>query len=90
MENPLLVVWERMGGSGSPVTRVSVQRRASLGCCNGVCPFRQLVWKLKSCFKRDLGWKKRSSSRFSYDIQSYSLNFEDGFIKDHLSFHVSS
>ncbi|PON44359.1 hypothetical protein PanWU01x14_267480 [Parasponia andersonii] len=71
---------KRIVSSGSAVTVVSFQRRASFRCCCYNAPYllRQLIWRLKSHWKRALG-AQRSRVRYSYDIRSYSLNFDDGF-----------
>ncbi|CAL1372050.1 unnamed protein product [Linum trigynum] len=41
---------------------------------------KRWVYKLRSQWKRAIGWHKSSSttSQFSYDIRSYALNFDDG------------
>ncbi|KAM1012560.1 hypothetical protein ACFX2C_042799 [Malus domestica] len=39
---------------------------------------KRLFWKLKSQWKQGLGWRK-SYNRYIYDLQSYYLNFDDGF-----------
>ncbi|CAN0885705.1 hypothetical protein LINGRAHAP2_LOCUS15191 [Linum grandiflorum] len=39
------------------------------------------VYKFKAQLKKAIGWNKSSTScasKYSYDIQSYSLNFDDG------------
>ncbi|TQD83727.1 hypothetical protein C1H46_030684 [Malus baccata] len=54
-----------------------------MGCCRGSYLLRHLFWKLKSQLKQGLG-RKKCYNRFSYDLQSYSLNFDDGF-DDHRS-----
>ncbi|KAF3436097.1 hypothetical protein FNV43_RR23189 [Rhamnella rubrinervis] len=77
--------------TGSAVTLGSVQRTASLGSNvhGGSSLLRQLFWKFKSLiWKQALGYGRSSTARFSYDLHSYSLNFDDGFSNDHrLSFH---
>ncbi|KAK9035341.1 hypothetical protein V6N11_077383 [Hibiscus sabdariffa] len=41
------------------------------------------VWKVKSQWtQRQASRSQRSSMRFSYDLHSYSLNFDDGFSRD--------
>ncbi|KAF7818467.1 hypothetical protein G2W53_023922 [Senna tora] len=64
-----------MRGSSFLVTLGSVQRRRGSSSSSFV---RQIVYKLKGQWKQDLGWERRRSPRFSYDHQSYSLNFDDG------------
>lgn len=71
--------------TGSAVTLVSIERRASTGCCHVSYLLRKLIWKLKSQWKQAVGWRK-SYTHYTYDLQSYSLNFDNGF-DDHLSPH---
>ncbi|KAM1987753.1 hypothetical protein ACFX15_034969 [Malus domestica] len=69
---------KRIASAGSEVKLVGNQSSASsVGYC-GSYLLRQLFWKLKSQWKQGLGWQK-SYNRYSYDLQSYSLNFDDGF-----------
>ncbi|KAK7277484.1 hypothetical protein RJT34_22497 [Clitoria ternatea] len=67
----------------SSVTLGNVQRRAPLECFPSSCILRQVCCKLKNRFKQVLGWQ-RSSPRYSYDLHSYSLNFDDGLSNDHV------
>lgn len=72
--------WKTMASTRSAVTLGNVQRRMPTVCC---CKckshvLRQLLWKFKSMRKQALGWKG-INTQFSYDIHSYSLNFDDGF-----------
>ncbi|KAL4363332.1 hypothetical protein GQ457_04G026940 [Hibiscus cannabinus] len=47
---------------------------------------KQFVWKVKSQWtQRQASRSQRSSMRFSYDLHSYSLNFDDGFSHDELN-----
>ncbi|KAB1212066.1 hypothetical protein CJ030_MR5G024638 [Morella rubra] len=80
---------KRIASTGSAVTVVSAKRRALLDCCRGSNLLRQLVWKFKSGWKQNLGWQ-RSKAQYSYDLHSYSLNFDDGFFCGHLSHHGST
>lgn len=41
----------------------------------------KLFYKLKNCWKQSLGWKRRTP-QYSYDLQSYCLNFDDGVSND--------
>lgn len=74
--------------AGSAVTLVSFKRRALLDCSCGSYLLRQSVRKFKSLWKQDFSWQ-RSKAKFSYDLRSYTLNFDDGFFNDHLSHHGS-
>lgn len=74
-----------IASTGSAVTLVSIERRASTGCCHVSYLLRKLIWKLKSQWKQAVGWRK-SYTHYTYDLQSYSLNFDNGF-DDHLSPH---
>lgn len=65
----------KFSSSSSSVTLGSVQRRT--------CFLKQMVCKLKGRWKQSLGWQRRSPS-FSYDHQSYCLNFDDG-ISDYIN-----
>ncbi|KAK8702011.1 hypothetical protein V6N13_020381 [Hibiscus sabdariffa] len=47
---------------------------------------KQFVWKVKSQWtQRQASRLQRSSMRFSYDLHSYSLNFDHGFSRDELN-----
>ncbi|KAJ7977184.1 Fanconi anemia group F protein (FANCF) [Quillaja saponaria] len=76
-----LKFWKRFGRAGSSVTLGNVQRRPSIfvsfDCCHGSFSLRKLVVKFKTQWKQSLGWQ-RSSPQYSYDLRSYSLNFDDG------------
>lgn len=80
-----LTLGKRIVSTRSAVTLGSVRSRASLGCCRGSYLILRQIRKLKSQCKQVLG-QQRSYARFSYDIHSYSLNFDNGF-DDHLSPH---
>ncbi|KAL4361964.1 hypothetical protein GQ457_04G026960 [Hibiscus cannabinus] len=67
-----------MANRGNGVKFMSLQRRPA-----GV--LKQFVWKVKSqCTQRQAS-RQRSSMRFSYDLHSYSLNFDNGFSRDELN-----
>jgi hypothetical protein len=57
---------------------------ASLGAAGGVgwrapAPVRQLFWRVRSSWKNAVTRRPRGGVlRFGYDLQSYSLNFDDG------------
>ncbi|GLT41294.1 hypothetical protein SLA2020_153690 [Shorea laevis] len=57
-------------------TTVSARRKTPLCCCTRYV-LKQLVWRVKAQCRQALRWQ-RSSMQFSYDFQSYSLNFDDG------------
>lgn len=59
----------------------NVQRSVTLECCSLSFIVKKLFCKLKNCWKQSLGWK-RSSPQYSYDLQSYCLNFDDGTSND--------
>ncbi|KAJ4728313.1 hypothetical protein OWV82_001268 [Melia azedarach] len=69
--------WMTMASSRSAITLGNVQRTAPTSCFHKPCFLRQLIRKFKSQWKQALG-SKSISTRFSYDIHSYSLNFDDG------------
>ena len=68
---------KRIASTGSASTLGSDKRRASLDCCHGSYVLRQLLWKFKSQWKQAFR-RQRSSAQYSYDLHSYSLNFDDG------------
>ncbi|KAK8688567.1 hypothetical protein V6N13_087328 [Hibiscus sabdariffa] len=39
---------------------------------------KQFVWKVKSQWRQRQRQRQRSGMHFSYDLHSYSLNFDDG------------
>ncbi|CAN1193027.1 hypothetical protein LINPERHAP1_LOCUS8618 [Linum perenne] len=60
---------------------VGMKRKGPLGwCCSRSYVPKKWVYKFKAQWKKAIGWKKSSTtpSQYSYDIQSYSLNFDDG------------
>ncbi|KAK8694039.1 hypothetical protein V6N13_071603 [Hibiscus sabdariffa] len=68
-----------MANRGNGVKFTSLQRRPA-----GV--LKQFVWKVKSQWtQRQSSRSQRSSMRFSYDLHSYSLNFDDGFSRVELN-----
>nr|DAD20033.1 TPA_asm: hypothetical protein HUJ06_021496 [Nelumbo nucifera] len=62
-------------------TDKAARRRASLDWWHESDVSRQLVCWFKSQWKQAKRWR-REGSRFSYDIHSYSQNFDDGFLDD--------
>ncbi|KAI3829784.1 hypothetical protein L1987_03912 [Smallanthus sonchifolius] len=47
---------------------------------------KQLTWRFKSHWKQAPAWQTTTGNRHGYDPQSYSQNFDDGFLYDHLSY----
>ncbi|KAG2713686.1 hypothetical protein I3760_04G188100 [Carya illinoinensis] len=74
--------------AGSAVTLLNFKRRALLDCNRGSSLLWQSVWKCKSLWKQNFGWQ-RSKAKYSYDLRSYTLNFDDGFFNDSFSYHGS-
>ncbi|KAK3193460.1 hypothetical protein Dsin_024770 [Dipteronia sinensis] len=72
-----LKLGKKMRSTESSVKLGRVERRVPTSCVCKSHMWRQLVWKLKSLWKQALG-RQRISIRYSYDIHSYSLNFDDG------------
>ncbi|CAI0406292.1 unnamed protein product [Linum tenue] len=65
------------------VSIVDKKAKVALGSCRSNRSYvpKRWVYKLRSQWKRAIGWHKSSSSttsQFSYDIRSYALNFDDG------------
>ncbi|KAG1361481.1 hypothetical protein COCNU_09G009440 [Cocos nucifera] len=46
---------------------------------------RQMVWKLRSRWRHAMRSSRRDAMRFGYDPESYSQNFDDGFLRDYLA-----
>ncbi|EXB45999.1 hypothetical protein L484_015859 [Morus notabilis] len=71
---------KRISSNGYEAAVVSVQSRVSLSCfcCKVPCLLRQ-IWKFKSHCKRVLA-RQRSGVQYNYDLRSYALNFDDGFL----------
>ncbi|XWS31379.1 hypothetical protein CRYUN_Cryun23aG0070900 [Craigia yunnanensis] len=76
--------WEKkVANDGYAVKLISVHRRPTLCCRSKSEVLKQFVWKLKSQWRQ--AWRlQRSSMQFSYDFHSYSLNFDDGFSREHI------
>ncbi|CAL5432583.1 unnamed protein product [Camellia sinensis] len=75
----------RITCSGSAI---GFQRRAQVEIHHGSCAFLlgKLICRLKSQWKQTLRWERRTSTvLYSYDIQSYSQNFDDGCLDEHIS-----
>ncbi|XVE77967.1 hypothetical protein DITRI_Ditri13aG0106800 [Diplodiscus trichospermus] len=71
--------WEKkVANDRYAVKLTNVQRRSTLRWRS-----RSYVLKLKSQWRQALRLQ-RSSMKFSYDIHSYSLNFDDGFSREHI------
>lgn len=75
---------KRIASTESAITLGNVKNQASFGCCCGSYVLRQLVWKFRIKWKQALGWRRSSGVRYTYDIHSYSLNFDDGLHHGHL------
>lgn len=74
---PFLRWRSRNSSTGSAVTLVSVKRRLPFCRHDGSSFLLQLFWKFRTQWKQAFGWQ-RSSAQCSYDLYSYSLNFDDG------------
>ncbi|XVF72071.1 hypothetical protein PTKIN_Ptkin12aG0091900 [Pterospermum kingtungense] len=80
-----LCKWEKkVANDGRAVKLISVERRPTLCCSSKWHVLKQLVWKLKSQWRQQALRLQRSSKQFSYDLHSYSLNFDDGFSPPHI------
>ncbi|CAL1372052.1 unnamed protein product [Linum trigynum] len=82
---------KRIPSSTSAAAMVSIvdkKAKVTLGSCRSNRSYvpKRWVYKLRSQWKRAIGWQKSSSttSQFSYDIRSYALNFDDGGCLDHV------
>ncbi|CAN1292497.1 hypothetical protein LINPERPRIM_LOCUS21596 [Linum perenne] len=68
--------------AGAVAIGVGMKRKGPLGwCCSRSYVPKKWVYKFKAQWKKAIGWKKSSTtipSQYNYDIQSYSLNFDDG------------
>ncbi|WCJ38199.1 hypothetical protein M5689_019272 [Euphorbia peplus] len=73
---------KRTVSTESAITLGNVKSRASFHYFCGSHILRQLLRKLRKQCKQALGWKK-TSVKYSYDIYSYSLNFDDGLYHVH-------
>ncbi|CAI9107561.1 OLC1v1006939C1 [Oldenlandia corymbosa var. corymbosa] len=64
-----------------------VERRVPVKCFQGSYHVaKRLVWRFKSEWKPIAQrWQRSSTSRYSYDAQSYSQNFDDGCSDEHRS-----
>ncbi|CAK7349334.1 unnamed protein product [Dovyalis caffra] len=75
----------RISSTGPAVTLVSVKRRVPFGRHCGSSFLMQLFWKFRTQWKQAFGWQ-RSRAQCSYDLYSYSLNFDDGLCHDYAIF----
>ncbi|KAK8496308.1 hypothetical protein V6N12_063881 [Hibiscus sabdariffa] len=76
--------WEKKVASDEyAVKLIGVERRPDLCCCSKLHALKQFVLKLKSQWRKAMRLQ-RSSTQFSYDFHSYSLNFDDGFSREHI------
>ncbi|CAI0461515.1 unnamed protein product [Linum tenue] len=65
--------------SAAMVAIADRKRKVPSGSCrNKSYVPKRWVHKLRAQWKQTIGWQKSSSSQFSYDICSYSLNFDEG------------
>ncbi|CAI0406291.1 unnamed protein product [Linum tenue] len=88
---PFLRWGKRIPRSTSAAAMVAIVDRKTkvpLGSCRSNRSYvpKRWVYKLRSQWKRAIGWHKSNSttSQFSYDIRSYALNFDDGGCLDHV------
>ena len=82
--NQFLKFQKKMGATSS-LTLGGAERKASFGFCPKPCVLRQMAYKLKNQWKQSVGWQRSRSVQYSYDLQSYCLNFDDGHSVDHIS-----
>lgn len=74
---------KRIASTESAITLGNAKgRRLSFSCCCGLHVLKKLVLKFRTKWKQALGWQ-RSSIQYSYDLYSYSLNFDDGLCHGH-------
>ncbi|CAN1292470.1 hypothetical protein LINPERPRIM_LOCUS21586 [Linum perenne] len=77
--------WGKRIASAVVAIGVGMKRKGPLGwCCSRSYVPKKWVYKFKAQWKKAIGWKKSSTttpSQYKYDIQSYSLNFDDGSCK---------
>jgi hypothetical protein len=68
------------------VLNIDQPKMASLGAAGSTAwrapaPVRQLFWRMRSSWKNAVMRRPRGGGpRFGYDLQSYSLNFDDGYL----------
>lgn len=88
--------WEKkVANDGSAVKLMSAdKKRPSFFCSSSSKSYvlKQFVWKVKSQWRQQALRLQRSSStkQFSYDFHSYSLNFDDGFSRQHILLNSST
>ncbi|MBA0548884.1 hypothetical protein Golob_019951 [Gossypium lobatum] len=76
--------WEKkIANDEHAVKLIEVERRPTLCCCPKLYALKQFVLKLKSQWRKAMRLQ-RGSMQFSYDFHSYSLNFDDGFPREHV------
>ncbi|XP_002526557.2 uncharacterized protein LOC8266481 [Ricinus communis] len=88
-KNQFIKWGKRIATTESAITLGNVRNRVPFSCCCGLRVLRQLLWKFRTQWKQALGWR-RNSVKYSYDIHSYSLNFDDGLYHDNHSSKGSS
>ncbi|WCJ38197.1 hypothetical protein M5689_019270 [Euphorbia peplus] len=82
-KNQFLKSGKRTASLESSVTLGNAKNRVSLRSCCGLRILRQLLRKLRKQCRQCLRSQKKSV-KYSYDIYSYSLNFDDGLYHVHL------
>ncbi|KAL4312051.1 hypothetical protein GQ457_01G056120 [Hibiscus cannabinus] len=76
--------WEKKVASDEyAVKLIGVERQPDLCCCSKLHALKQFVLKLKSQWRKAMRLQ-RSSTQFSYNLHSYSLIFDDGFLREHI------
>ncbi|OMP03199.1 hypothetical protein COLO4_10585 [Corchorus olitorius] len=73
---------KKVANDGYAMKLIPVQRKPILCCRSKSYVLKQLMWKLKSQWKQAMKMQRNTSRQFSYDLHSYSLNFDDGFCHD--------
>ncbi|CAN0843837.1 hypothetical protein LINGRAHAP2_LOCUS4071 [Linum grandiflorum] len=72
-------IWSSTGSSPAAVAIDGRRRKVALVCfCSRSYVPKKWVHKFKAQWKKAIGWHKSSSPQYSYDIHSYSLNFDEG------------
>ncbi|WCJ38198.1 hypothetical protein M5689_019271 [Euphorbia peplus] len=82
-KNQFLKSGKRTSSIESSITLGNAKNRVSFRSCCESRILRQLLRKFRKHSRQALGWKKKSV-KYSYDIYSYSLNFDDGLYHVHL------
>ena len=75
---------KKMRTTNSSVAPGGVERKSSFEIFSKPYVLKQMVCKVKNQWKQSVRSQRSRSLQYSYDLQSYYLNFDNGHSTDHI------